>query len=45
MGVPTTYEPDLHDKATMCVLVSAMSRMENGVDANPDEVEAGWRLL
>lgn len=45
MGVPTTYEPDLHDKATMCALVSAMSRMENGADANPDEVEAGWMLL
>jgi len=45
MGVPTTYEPDLEDKATLCALVSAMSRMENGVDADPEEVEAGWRLI
>ena len=45
MGVPTTYEPDLEDKATLCALVSAMSRMENGVDADPEEVEAGWKLI
>lgn len=45
LGVPTTYEPDLEDKATLCALVSAMSRMENGVDADPEEVEAGWRLI
>lgn len=45
MGVPTTYEPDVEDKATMCALVSAMSRMENGVDADPEEVEAGWKLV
>ena len=45
MGVSTTYEPDLGDKATLCALVSAMSRMENGVDADPEEVEAGWRLV
>lgn len=45
MGVPTTYEPDLEDKATLCALVSAMSRMENGVDADPEEVEAGWRIV
>ena len=45
MGVPTTFEPDLRDKATLCALASAMSRMENGVDGDPDEVEAGWKLI
>lgn len=45
LGIPTTYEPDLKDKATLCALVSAMSRIENGVDANPEEVEAGWELI
>lgn len=45
MRVPATHVPDLEDKTTLCILVRAMSRMENGVDAEPAEVEAGWKLI
>lgn len=45
LGVPTTYEPDVKDKATMCALAAAISRMENGVKAVSLEIEAGWNLI
>ena len=45
LGVSATYEPDLEDKSPLCALASAISRMENGVDAKPEEVEAGWKLI
>ena len=35
----------LKQKEQMIPLVSAMSQVENGRKANPEEVEAGWRLL
>lgn len=45
MGVSATCEPDLDDEATLCALASAISRMENGTDAVPEEVEAGRKLI
>ncbi len=45
MNVPPTCEPDLEDRSTLCALASAMSRMENGVDAVPEEVLTGWKLI
>lgn len=45
LGLPTTYEPDVKDKTTMCALAAAISCMENGVDAVPLEIEAGWNLI
>ena len=45
----TKWDPErtvaLDKKADMVALVSAMSQMENGRKADPQEVEAGWRLL
>lgn len=45
MQVPTTYVPDVDDKATMCALAAAISLVENGVPAVMADVEAGWELL
>ena len=45
MQVPTSYIPDVSDKATMCALAGAISLVENGVPAVKDEVEAGWEML
>lgn len=35
---------DVTNHATMVALVSAISRMENGVAARGEDVEAGWQL-
>lgn len=45
LGVPTSFTPDVGDKATMCALAASISRIENGVKANMQDVEAGWELL
>lgn len=45
MQVPTTYVPDVKDRATMCAMASAISQVENGVPAVMTDVEAGWGLL
>ncbi|MGL4853201.1 MAG: structural protein P5 [Phocaeicola sp.] len=45
MQVPTTYVPDIYDKATMCAFAAVISLVENGVKANMPCVEAGWELL
>lgn len=36
---------NLHNRQTMTTLVSAMSRVENGREADRTQVEAGWELL
>ena len=33
-----------HDANTYIAIVAAMSRMENGLPANPEDVAEGWRL-
>ena len=45
MQVPDSYVPDVEDRGTMCALAAAISRHENGMDANMNEVERGWELL
>lgn len=45
MQVPTTYVPNIYDKATMCAFASAISLVENGVGAVAEEVESGWKML
>lgn len=45
LGVPSVYVPDVDDRDTMCALAAAISKHENGVDANMEEVQDGWDLL
>ena len=45
MQVPSVYVPDVDDKATLTAMAAAISKVENGVPADPMEVEAGWDLL
>ena len=45
MQVPTMFEPDIYDEATMCAFAAAISRVENGVPANMEDVKAGWELV
>lgn len=45
MQVPSSYVPDVNDRATMCAFAAAMSRVENGVPAVMADVVAGWNLL
>ncbi len=45
MQVPSTYVPDINDKATMCGFAAAISLVENGTPANMDDVRKGWDLL
>jgi len=45
MQVPSTYVPDINDKATMCAMAAAISQVENGVSAVMADVERGWELL
>lgn len=45
MQVPSTFVPDVADRATMCTLAAAISQVENGVPAVMADVEAGWALL
>lgn len=45
MQVPTTYVPDVNDKATMCSFAAAISQVENGVPAVMDDIYSGWELL
>ena len=45
MQVPSTYVPDVHDKATMCAFAAAISQVENATPAVMADVEKGWELL
>jgi hypothetical protein len=45
MQVPTSFVPDINDRATMCAFAAAISQVENGVPAVMMNVEAGWELL
>lgn len=45
MQVPTTYVPDVNDKATMCNFAAAISQVENGVPAVMADIYSGWELL
>lgn len=45
MQVPSTYVPDVDDKATMCAFAASISQVENGIPAVMEDVIAGWDLL
>ena len=45
LQVPDSYVPDVDDRDTMCALAAAISRVENGVTADMEEVLAGWEML
>jgi hypothetical protein len=45
LQVTREYVPDIMDKATMCAFAAAISKMENGVPANMEDIEKGWNLL
>ena len=45
MGVPSSYIPDIYDRDVMCAFAAAISKHENGIDANMAEVRKGWDLL
>lgn len=36
---------DIKDKRLMIDIVGAITKMENGAECNPDEIECGWRLF
>ncbi len=43
-GIDPYEKIDISDKTKMCKIVSAMSHMENGVQAKTIDVEKGWDL-
>ena len=45
LQVPDTYVPDVDDRETMCALAAAISKVENGIPADIEDVERGWELL
>ena len=44
-GIPRDREINIDDKETLCKLVAAMSRVENGVKAVDSDVNDGYELL
>ena len=45
MGVPSVFVPNVHDKASMCMMAYAISYFENGVPPVMEEIAEGWDLL
>lgn len=45
MGISPTAQIDTEDRDTMVAMVSAMSRIEQGVEADPFDVNDGWNLF
>jgi hypothetical protein len=45
MQVPSTYVPDIKDKATMCAFAAAISQVENATPAVMEDIERGLKLL
>lgn len=45
LQVPTTYEPDVDDRDTMCALVAAMSKVENGLTPIMEDIRKGWEMI
>ena len=45
LQVPTNFVPDIEDRDTMCGLAAAISRHENGVDAEMNDIQEAWNLL
>jgi hypothetical protein len=36
---------DTKNEYQMCKIVAAMSKMENGIEPNIEDIKAGWRLF
>ena len=45
LQVPSTYTPNVNDRATMVAIASAISEVENGIPAIREDVERGWALV
>ena len=45
LGIPPFFVPDIDNKAAMCMIVSAMSFVENDVAAEMEDIDEGWELL
>lgn len=45
IGIGEDEAIDTHDKATMLRFAAAISRVENGTEADREQVEKGWRLF
>ena len=44
-GIAADQPLDTQDRAQMTAIVAAMSRVENGVPADSQEIEKGWELF
>lgn len=44
-GLSDVSTIDTHNERQMCAIVAAMSFIENGVEADMNEVKEGWRLF
>lgn len=45
LQVPSSYIIDVYDRDSLCALAASISKHENGVDANMEDVYKGWSLL
>lgn len=45
LQVPSTYIIDVYDRDSLCALAAAISKHENGVDADMADIYKGWSLL
>lgn len=44
-GIPRDRPIDTLCETDMIPIVTAISRMENGIEAEPEEIDAGWELF
>ncbi len=44
-GLSDVSTLDTRCEAQMCAVVAAMSFVENGIEADPEEVRQGWKLF
>ena len=45
LQVPKDFEIDVDDRDSMCALVGAMSFVENGREADMEDIRKGWNML
>lgn len=45
MQVPSTYVPDISDRATMCAFAAAINQVENATPTVMKDVEKGLEFL
>lgn len=44
-GLSDVSQIDTRNERMMCSLVAAMSKVENGIEADMDDVRAGWKMF